>query len=151
MLKRLRSQQGIGLLELMLSLAIIAILLIMATRYYNVAYQSEKVNEGAAQINNLVGALANWKADQPNYSNLVSSTSSDAITTLSDRGLVTSQTASKTNPWGTSISLTVDTSGNFVTFEQTIPKTACLSLADKFASYSATCDSSSGKFSMKIQ
>jgi len=38
-------QKGIGLLELMLSLAIIAILLVMATRYYGAASKSEKVDD----------------------------------------------------------------------------------------------------------
>jgi type II secretory pathway pseudopilin PulG len=43
-------QRGIGLLELMLSLAIIALLLIMATRYYTTATQSQQVSSAVSMI-----------------------------------------------------------------------------------------------------
>jgi len=62
-----KKQRGIGLLELMLSLAIIAILLIMATRYYGAASRSEKVNEGVALVQNIAAASAQWKAGHANY------------------------------------------------------------------------------------
>ena len=54
--KLLRRQAGIGLLELMLSLAIIAILLIMATRYYLTTSRSEKVNDTISIVQALVAA-----------------------------------------------------------------------------------------------
>jgi Tfp pilus assembly protein PilE len=56
-----RRAKGIGLLELMLSLAIIAILLVMATRYYLSASLASDVNEVVSNIQAVEGCLANWR------------------------------------------------------------------------------------------
>ena len=58
-----KRQLGIGLLELMLSLAIIAILLVMATRYYLTASQSSDVNEVISNIQGVTGCFAKWRQD----------------------------------------------------------------------------------------
>ena len=52
---------GFGLLELMLSMVIVALLLIMATRYYSSASTSEKINE-ALQGLSAVGSAADQAA-----------------------------------------------------------------------------------------
>lgn len=54
-----KSQKAIGLLELMLSLAIIAVLLIMATRYYSSASSSQKIQAAVDQINAVRSAVQN--------------------------------------------------------------------------------------------
>lgn len=59
LIRRQASQKGIGLLELMLSLAIIAILLIMATRYFNSARSSQKVNETVNLVQVITSAATN--------------------------------------------------------------------------------------------
>ena len=56
-------QQGIGLLELMLSLAIIAILLIMATRYYQSASVSNKINTAVDMFAGVQGAMESYSID----------------------------------------------------------------------------------------
>ena len=61
----LKKQLGIGLLELMLSLAIIAILLVMATRYYLVTSTSQKVNETVSIMGGLKSAAENWRQAYP--------------------------------------------------------------------------------------
>jgi type II secretory pathway pseudopilin PulG len=86
-------QRGIGLLELMLALAIIAVLLIMATRYYQSTSQAQKVNQAAQDIQAIIAAVANFRAGDPN--------GTFAITDLS--GFLPSTWASPPatdNPWG---------------------------------------------------
>lgn len=67
-------QQGIGLLELMLALAIIAILLVMATRYYMSASLNSRIDQTADALNSLPAAGECWIADSNNtlgnYTNL---------------------------------------------------------------------------------
>ena len=55
-------QKGISLLEVMLSLSIIAIILVMATRYFFSANTSQKVNQEVIQIHTLSSAIEKWKA-----------------------------------------------------------------------------------------
>ncbi len=53
-----QKQYGIGLLEIMLALVIIAILLIMATRYYLVASDHRKVNDMISIVSGYKAAFA---------------------------------------------------------------------------------------------
>ncbi|CAM4424080.1 MAG: hypothetical protein LEGION0398_MBIBDBAK_00418 [Legionellaceae bacterium] len=59
-------QRGIGLLELMLSLAIISILLVMATRYYKSADQGQKISNAISLITGIAGAGAQYLSTHPN-------------------------------------------------------------------------------------
>lgn len=61
---------GIGLLELMLSLSIIAILLVMATRYYLVTSYSNKLNRLTEEISQIQGAVYTWKGTKSDYTDL---------------------------------------------------------------------------------
>ena len=57
MLKLNRSKQrGISLLEVLLSLSVIAIILVMATRYYRSAQQSQQVSNAVSMISGIVTA-----------------------------------------------------------------------------------------------
>jgi prepilin-type N-terminal cleavage/methylation domain-containing protein len=60
-----KRQQGVSLLELMLSLAIIAVILTMATRFYQQANETRKTNEAYQAVVGLVAAVDNWKAANP--------------------------------------------------------------------------------------
>ncbi|OGT52711.1 MAG: hypothetical protein A3F17_03360 [Gammaproteobacteria bacterium RIFCSPHIGHO2_12_FULL_41_15] len=63
-------EQGLSLLEVLLSLSIIAIILIMATRYFFVASHNDKVNITVSQIGGLIAAVHNYNGADPNYSNM---------------------------------------------------------------------------------
>jgi Tfp pilus assembly major pilin PilA len=54
--KPLSKQRGIGLLELMLSIAIIAILLIMATRYYKNTNLAQRIANTMSIVGGVIGA-----------------------------------------------------------------------------------------------
>lgn len=102
-------QQGVGLLELMLSLAIIAIILIMTTRYYSSASNSQKITSAVDEINAVKGAMGSYLAGYP-----AGQTPSPAPTigSLVQTGLLPptfvasgTSSSSTTNPWGMSISI----------------------------------------------
>ncbi len=59
-MRLVKSQRGIGLLELMLSLAIIAILLVMATRYFASARQGQQVAGAISMIQAVAAASQNY-------------------------------------------------------------------------------------------
>ena len=59
--------KAISLLEVLLSLSIIAIILVMATRYFFVATNNDKVNILRQQIGSLVAAVNSWKNQNPQY------------------------------------------------------------------------------------
>lgn len=59
--------QGISLLEVLLSLSIIALILVMSTRYYFIASHNHKVNTTITQIGGLIAAAHNYKGINANF------------------------------------------------------------------------------------
>lgn len=116
-----RHQKGIGLLELMLSLAIIAILLIMATRYYQSASDQNKRNQAVDMFAAVNGAVEAYKIDN-------SLSTPPTITSLASDGyLPPSYSASSTaNPWGGEIKITITpASGSFTVEMDDVPAGSC--------------------------
>lgn len=112
---------GIGLLELMLSLAIIAVLLIMATRYYSSASNSQKITAATGMINAIKAAAASYLSGYP------AGVTSLTLTTLVNGGYLPSTfisgsngSGATTNPWGNSISISKITPQN-ITISVTTP------------------------------
>lgn len=60
-------QLGISLLEVLLSLSIITIILIMATRYFFAATNNNKLNIAISQVGGLVTAAHNWKGVKTSF------------------------------------------------------------------------------------
>lgn len=114
--------KGIGLLELMLSLAIIAILLIMATRYYQSASDSQKISQAVDMFAALKGAAKNYYHSQtpPTYATSVAQLVAAGYLPASyldnDQSGAASSNAS---PWNTSIA--VAGGAGFVTVTMHIP------------------------------
>lgn len=100
-------QKGISLLEVMLSLSIIAIILVMATRYFFVASSSQNVNKMRRQVSALNSAVAGWKIANATYTPL----NTDGVKAVADAGhLAKSSDYDATagvlsNPWGAPITL----------------------------------------------
>lgn len=144
MLERLaiKKQQGIGLLELMLSLAIIAILLIMATRYYQSARTSQQVNDGLSLTTAIVAASESWVLGQSNFSNL-------SISELKKQGLIPKEIAddgSNATPWHTRLEVGPEQSdpGKVKIAFDNIPSSACLNMQTKLQSQMDTTKSACG-------
>ncbi len=121
-------QAGIGLLELMLSLAIIAVLLIMATRYYQAARLSQQVNDAISLTSAIAGASQNWVLGQGNFTGI-------SFAALKKQGLIPAgiaDNAANATPWHTALDLASTTDGSkiVITLNQ-IPQEACYSLETK--------------------
>jgi len=95
--------KGIGLLELMLSLAIIAILLIMAIRYYQSANLSQQMSSATNMFNAVRSAMKNFYNDNAVNPN-VGGAQSVSIQDLMDSGYLPPSFG--VNPWGGVVAFT---------------------------------------------
>lgn len=109
-----RTLQGIGLLELMLSLAIIAILLIMATRYYQSAHQNQLVSQGVDMFGAVQAAVQTYRLDNTDLSAV-------SISTLVSKGYLPNSYGSggAANPWGGLLTVTPNTGTGVLVVEMT--------------------------------
>lgn len=133
LMKFYNKQRGIGLLELMLSLAIIAILLVMATRYYVITSRSQQTNQAVQFVNAMIGAARTYSAGG-NFSGI--DTSGKA---LIDMGLISKgdQDGNGTgviNGWGNPVKFTSEGNGGSLTISMKVPNYSCLALNQKLAS-----------------
>jgi type II secretory pathway pseudopilin PulG len=96
MLNRRSRVRGIGLLEIMLSLAIIALIIIMATRYFSVAQQQQKITQTMNMVTTLLQVARTYGAG-------VSSFPCDYMTsTLENAELISKgYGTTRPGPWGT--------------------------------------------------
>lgn len=130
MLKQVKRERGIGLLELMLSLSIIAILLVMATRYFMAANESQKINNAISQINGIAGGAANYDLVNPGYANMT------IANLIAGRYIPSSLGGSGggvgANPWGGDIQIALNAPGFSVTLTD-VPSVGNPTVCDKLA------------------
>lgn len=111
---RKKREEGFGLLELMLSMVVVALLLIMATRYYQSARTSARVNSAINMTQAALTAADNISNAEGGYTSAVTG---DAIKPfLPNNSLQT--------PWGTQMTVTPAGSGSSSTVTFNIPATA---------------------------
>lgn len=84
--------RGIGLLELMLTLLVLAAILFSATRYYKITQENLRVEQAVTMVSNTITAAHQW-------SESVTDTTGLTLQTLINAGLVPPSYA-KGNPWG---------------------------------------------------
>lgn len=149
LMKFYNKQRGIGLLELMLSLAIIAILLVMATRYYVITSRSQQANQAVEFVNAMISAARNYSAGG-NFNGIDSA--GDALIKM---GLVSKGDQNKDgtgviNGWGNPVTFTVGTNGGSLTISMTVPTFACVSLNQKLASEDNPAPCTGGSFKFEI-
>ena len=133
-----KKQKGIGLLELMLSLAIISVLLVMATRYYKTARHGQQVNDGLSLVNATVAASENWVVGKSNYQGI-------DVQELVNQGLLPADIGdgSSGSPWHTKITVASMNNDSQVEIDlENIPTSACNSLKNKL---SQQMDTSTGE------
>jgi len=149
-MKNMKKQHGISLLEVLLSLTIIAIILVMAVRYYFVADESNRINVTREEVGELVDAVHAWKGNNAEYD-----TSLD-IKTLYNQGFLPNSKNLKTNvqnnkppvtsatlydPWGQAINLTVTSNG--ATIQLKLPtQNDCMRLNTSYPN--GACDGNGG-------
>ena len=153
-MKRKIYQAGISFLEVLMSLTIIAIILVMATRYFFVANNNDRINEARQQIGSVIAAAHGWKNQNPQYSadsNFLSTLYNDGFlahsNSLTVSGKVPGAIAKMYDPWGAPISVT--SSSNGVTITVSLPKHSdCVSLKNSYPE--GSCTNQSGGFALKF-
>ncbi len=138
-------QQGISVLEVMLSLGIIAIILVMATRYYRSASISTQVSNGLSVLHCIVAAETNYGLANSN------SYTTDISALIAGNYLPKNLSQ---DPWGGTISLAaLPGQGIAITFPS-VPLPVCNNLMKVVQSeaqvMSGSCGSDPGSFTAKF-
>lgn len=103
---------GISLLEVLLSLSIIAIILVMATRYYFVANNNNKINTSVNQVGGVVAAAQNWKGVNADFTGVSVQALYDAGQLTNFPGIkISGDTATMSDMWGGAINVSSTTGG----------------------------------------
>lgn len=135
-------QLGISLLEVLISLSIIAIVLIMAARYFFITTNNTKLSNAISQVGGLVAAAHSWKGIKISFTGL-------SIQTLYDDGQLehfpglddsTPSHISINDLWGDHFYI-APAAGNKASITLTLPNALnCQALANAYAG--ATCSNS---------
>jgi type II secretory pathway pseudopilin PulG len=138
------TQLGISLLEVLLSLSIIAIILVLATRYFFVATNNNKINTAVSQIGGIVAAVHTWKGINTSYDGVSVQVLYDAGQLENFPGLDnnTASSVALKDLWGDEYSVTPAADDNHVTVTVTLPDTGnCEALKNAYDG--ATCNGTS--------
>lgn len=136
-------QAGISLLEVLLSLAIIAIILVMAIQYFSYATDSQKLNI----IRNIVGA--DMSAVQSYGINNSSDFSDVSVQKLVENGYLSKSTKNiscdsggtckQTSPWGDDMTITGSSGSGNVTLAFPLAQELCNNLKDSYGASQVDC------------
>jgi type II secretory pathway pseudopilin PulG len=121
--------QGIGLLEMMLVLAIIAVLLLVSVRYYGNANAEQEANALVNSYNTIKSAVQTYLANNPG-SSVPTMTVLVSGGYLPDTYLTTTGSGNDTkkvslNIWGGNITITSAVDGTFSITQAAIPQAVC--------------------------
>lgn len=124
MKKFAKSVLGVTLLEIMLVLAIAAMIIVMSVRYYQSATTNQQVNAALQMVQGIVSSADSLAQASGSYS---------AATQASVFQLMGSSTGTMNTPWGTAVTITGQSGSTYtVTFPNT-PAAVCLLLAPRLA------------------
>ncbi|MDR3478105.1 MAG: type II secretion system protein [Gammaproteobacteria bacterium] len=116
MKQKMKSILGVTLLEIMLVLAIAAMVIVMSVRYYQTATSSEQVNVVMEQIQSIAAAADSMAQGSGSY--LTANISSNVISPLlPNNGL--------TLPWGATIAFGAATATSYLITLNTVPSNEC--------------------------
>lgn len=130
MLTTKQRSTGIGLLELMLSLLVIAIIIFTATKYFTLTSENLRVAQAGEMVNNITDASYKWSQGQPDFTNV-------SIQALNLSGFLPNDYDK--GPWpGSTISIAPDSTKQKIVITITgMTATACQNLAEKMVKYGA--------------
>jgi type II secretory pathway pseudopilin PulG len=130
-MKSLSRNAGVTLLEIMLVLAIAAMVIVMSIRYYQQATQSQQSNSVLQQILSMSAAADNLAQGTGSYSGV---TSANVKAIVGDANLKT--------PWGSSFTFASTATTYTVTVDK-LPGGVCAAVSAKVkanSKYTGTCD-----------
>lgn len=128
MRRSFKSLVGVTLLEIMLVLAIAAMIIIMSIRYYQSASASEAANSLMAQIQAITASADNISmGTAAGYSN---------VSTATLQNVLPGGTASLSTPWGGSISMSSPSATSYTVTVTLVPANVCPLVVSKIAASS---------------
>ncbi len=135
-----RRQLGISLLEVMLSLSIIAVVLVMATKYFFMASDSERVNQARAQIASVMAAATGWETGNNDLNQLTISSLVDERYLAKTTDVTGGEGAeSLVSPWKTAVEIVGDPSSGGRAISMVVASNpTCLKLAGSFSNASCS-------------
>lgn len=123
MMKRsYRTMLGVTLLEIMLVLAIAAMVIVMSIRYYQSANASEQVNAASSMLTAMVAAADGLAQSSGSYVGVVSDAAIDPLLPAH----------SNTLPWGGTATIGTVTATTFTVTFNSIPANVCPLLSAKY-------------------
>jgi prepilin-type N-terminal cleavage/methylation domain-containing protein len=125
--------KGFGLLELMLSLVIVALLLIMATRYYQTTVLNSKVNGVITLINAITASASAYYGINSNFTNVAQAAGKGFIQSGIPKSLVNNSVIQ--GPWGGTAGIAIAAGSNATSYKVTVPNVpeqACYKLNGYF-------------------
>ncbi len=126
MKKSFRSAAGVTLLEIMLVLAVAAMVIVMSIRYYKNASESQNVNSLMQTLQGIMAAADSYAATSgQGYTGLTTST----ITGFAG-------TSAMSNPFGAALTMGTATATTYIVNLSNIPSTACQVLIARMATNS---------------
>lgn len=121
---------GIGLLELMLSLLIIATIILLTTRYYSTTAENLRVTQAVEMINNISNAGYKWVQGKNNFAGITINTLTDA------QFLPVDYSSSTANPWKGRIELmSSNDSSKLIIRMYNLNPSGCAALKQKMQRY----------------
>lgn len=133
-LAKMRVSKGVTIIEITLVLAVAAIIIIMATRYYQSAGRNSKVNQAQDQISAVIAAATNWRIGRSGYNDTTVNGETLGITALVADGLLPKEMGGSdgagagATPWAGSISVTQNGVNSFTITFTTVDSKDCEAL-----------------------
>ncbi|MAZ39536.1 MAG: hypothetical protein CMF49_05390 [Legionellales bacterium] len=136
-MKIFKHQKAIGLIEVMLVFAVVAVASIASIRYYSNAQAAQKINDTVNQYGEVKSAFENYLVDNNNNGG-TGKTTVQVYTLVSDGYLpdsygTTAAQTTKANPYGGGILLDVE-SGMLNIYFQGLPNAACGQIVNRLLS-----------------
>lgn len=125
MKKRLSNMHGVTLLEIMLVLAIAAMIIVMSVRYYQSATSSQQANTTLSQIQAITAAADSLAQASGNYATGLGSGAANLTPLLPGSGLNT--------PWGDTIVVTPGGASSYTVNLGNVPSGVCPLIKSKLA------------------
>lgn len=125
-MKTKKRQAGFGLLELMLSMVIVALLLIMATRYYQSARSNARVNQAVSLVATMVSAANNIALGSGGYANVTAAGLYPYMPVSAQKG----DSNTIVSPWQGAVTTASPTDKSFQINFAGLPQNDCHKLAD---------------------